>query len=193
MYIFNQFQSSAKKLKDVRYLALIALFIALKIISGRFFHISVAKNLSVGFTFIFVAVEATIIGPTAGVLSAVVTDLLGFAIFPKGIFFPGYILTAILGNFFYSFFFYDKKINIRSIILAKLCNNIITNMFIGSLWTSILYTKKTYWAYFIVSAVKNSLLLPIEIMLLILVFNALLPILNQRHLIEQTYTLPLKF
>lgn len=193
MSIVNLFQSSAKKLKDIRFLAIIALFIALKIVSGRFFHMEVAQNLKIGFTFLIVAVESSIIGPVAGLVSGAITDLVGFFLFPKGPFFPGYVLTAMLGSFFYAIFLYGRKIKLRNIFFAKLCNSVITNMLIGSLWTSMMYTKKTYWGYFTTSAIKNSLLFPIEIILLVLVFNALIPLLNRRHLIDPPSQVPIKF
>ena len=53
--------SSFEKLKDVKYLTIMALFIALKVMAEVFFDIKVAENLFISLSFIFASVEACII------------------------------------------------------------------------------------------------------------------------------------
>ncbi|MBW9212247.1 MULTISPECIES: folate family ECF transporter S component [Terrabacteria group] len=193
MNLKERFSNSAKNLKDVRYLAIMAIFIALKIIATNYLHITVSHNLRAGFGFVLVAVEASILGPVAGMLSAAITDTLGFMLQPNGTYFPGYILTAMLGSFFYGIFLYGNQIKVRHLILAKMCNSIFTNIFLNSLWSSMLYTKKTLWGYMTASAIKNTSLFPLEVILLLLLFNALIPILNAKHLRTVKNDFPLRF
>jgi magnesium-transporting ATPase (P-type) len=75
----------------------------------------------------------------------------------------------------YSLCFYRARITWGRIIVAKLLTN-IQNVFLGSLWSAILYSKG-YLYYLGSSAVKNTLYLPLQIILLFLLFRALLPVL----------------
>ncbi len=175
--------SSIQKLKDTKYLAIMALFIALKVVAN-FVMIPVSENLFVGISFLFSAVEASIIGPLAALVSGAITDIVAFMLDSKGYpFFPGYTLSEILGIFIYALFFYRQKITVLKICLAKFLVNAGVNALLGSLWSTMLMSKG-YWFYFTQSAIKNAILLPIEVFALTLLFNALIPLLTRRKLIE---------
>lgn len=191
MFTKDYWASSASKLKDIHYIALMAAFIAMKIIVGNI-YIPVAQNLRIGINFVLVAVEASILGPVAGMVSAAVTDLLGFAIFPSGPFFAGYTLTAICGSLIYALLFYRRKITVLRITAAKVLNNYLVNVLMGSLWSAVLYDK-AFVVYAATSLIKNTILLPFEIALLVLVFNLLAPVLVRKHLIEDPGRLPLRW
>ena len=99
-------------------------------------------------------------------------------------YFPGYMLTTITGCMIYALFFYRAKITWRRIILAKLLTN-IQNVLLGALWSAILYSKG-YLYYLTQSAVKNALYLPLQILLLGFLLQAVLPVMQrQRWLPEQ--------
>jgi ECF transporter S component (folate family) len=101
--------------------------------------VPVSENLRITVTYIVVALESTIVGPAAGMVSAFVTDNLSFILYPDGAYFPGYTLTAMLGSLIYSLCLYQKKITITRIAIAKTINNYLVNVAIGSLWSSMLY------------------------------------------------------
>lgn len=183
MFDKNYWKSSALKLKDVRYLAFIAMMIALKIVVG-FVRIPVSENLRITLTFIFVALEATIVGPVAGVVSAAVCDNLSFILFPDGAYFPGYTLTAMLGSLTYSLLLYRQRITVLRLTIAKVINNYLINVLLGSLWSSMLYGN-AYIVYAGVSVVKNTILLPIEVLLLVVIFNLLLVPMQKKQLVTQ--------
>jgi ECF transporter S component (folate family) len=189
MFDKEYWRSSASKLSSIHFIALMAAFIAMKIIVGNI-YIPVAQNLRVGVNFVLVAVEASILGPAAGMVSAAITDLLGFALFPSGPFFAGYTLTAVCGSLIYALLFYRRRITVLRITIAKILNNYLVNVLLGSLWSAILYDK-AFIVYAATSAIKNTVLLPFEIVLLVVVFNLLAPILVRRHLIEDPGKLPL--
>lgn len=186
----DYFKSSAEKLKDVKYLSFIAFMIALKIVIG-FIRIPVSENLRISLTYIVVAIEGMVVGPVAGVVSAFVSDNLSFILFPDGAYFPGYTLTAMLGSLFFSLLLYKQKITITRITIAKLLNNYIVNVLIGCLWSSMLYGN-AYIVYFTTSIIKNTILLPIEIVLLAVVLNLLLPHLMHKNLVV-SQDLPIKW
>lgn len=180
MFSKSYWKSSADNLKNVRMLAFIALMIALKIVIG-FIRIPVGENLRITLTYIVVAIEGMVVGPIAGITSAFITDNLSFILFPDGAYFPGYTLTAMLGSFFYSIFLYQKKATWTRLTFSKICNNYLVNVLLGSLWSSMLYGK-AYLVYATTSLIKNTLLLPIEIILLMIAIKFIYPILKNKNL-----------
>ncbi len=180
MFSKEYWQSSAEKLKSVRYLSIMGMMIALKIcLSGVYFP--VGENLHISITFIIVAIEASILGPVSGMVSGAITDIVSFMIHPDGPFFAGYVLTAMLGEFIYGLFFYQKKVSLKNIIPAKIVMNYFVNVLIGSLWSSMLYSKG-YIYYMTKSTIKNTTMLPIEIAVLFIAFKMVSPILEKKRL-----------
>jgi len=187
--MFNKeyWRSSAQKLKDVKYMAIIALFVAIKTVLSSI-YIPVGENLRIGINFIFVAIEASIIGPVAGLASGFVTDIVSWIVFPSGPFFFGYTLTAMLGLFVYGICFYRRKITIKHIIIAKVLTNYLINVLLGSLWSACLYSKG-YIYYFTKSLIKNTILLPIEVVILVMAFTIISPLLYRKNLITSEFKL----
>lgn len=189
--IFKDWKSSASHLKDVRYLSIMAVFIAIKVIIGSA-YIPLSESLQIKFSFLAICVEASIIGPVAGMVSGMVTDLIGFMVAPSGPFFPGYTLSAMLTELVYASFLYHKPLSIARITLAKAVNNYVVNVCIGSIWSSMLYGN-LYIYYFLRSIVKNTLLLPVEVILLILLFNLLGRTLKARGFLHADTHFPILF
>lgn len=174
--------SSFAKLRSTRYLAVMGLMIALKFLLNNF-RIPVADNLNIMLTFIPTAVEAAVIGPGAAIVSAVITDLLTGILSPYGPFFPGYMLSKAMGGIIFGLFFYRRKPRFLDVLIAKALVNYIVNVGLGSLWNSILYGK-AFLVYASVSIVKNTVLLPVEAILLYALLRSLLPALERRGIIK---------
>ena len=184
------FSSSAAKLKSVRYLALMAAFIAVKVIlQGAF--IPVGENLRISISFLFTTTEAMIIGPVAAMVSGAITDNVGFMMYPTGPFFFGYTISSMLGPLVYALFFYRRRVTVFKIVVAKAIVNYCVNVLLGSLWSAMMYSKG-YLFYAARSVIKNSLMLPIEIVLIVLVFNLVIPIVQKRGFIGRETAVPLK-
>ena len=83
----------------------------------------------------------------------------------------------------YALFFYRARITWRRIILAKTLTN-IQNIFLGSLWSAMLYSKG-YLYYLSTSAVKNLVYLPLQILMLGLMLRYVLPALRRQGLVPQ--------
>lgn len=185
----EMFLSSAEKLKSVRYIAVMAIFIALKAVLSSIF-IPVSENLRISITFLLSSSEAIIIGPVAAMASGAITDITGFMLHPTGPFFIGYTVSAMLGGLVYGLFFYCQRITVLKITLAKLIVNAFVNVLLGSLWSAAMYSKG-YLFYAAKSVVKNALMLPIEVALMVLLFNLLIPLMENRRLIERKNRVPL--
>ena len=159
--------------QKVRQLTFAALICALSIVVGGFF-ITVGDNLRIYFTFFITAVGCAVYGPVLGVMVAAVTDTLNYIIFPTGAYFPGYLLSEMAGALIYSLLLYRKKITVVRLFGAKFLVNYLVNVTLGCLWSQILYGKG-YLYYLVKSLIKNSLMLPLEVMALAALFSVLLP------------------
>ena len=172
-------KEAAKETKRVRILAIAAICMALKIIVVNF-RIPVADNLFIYFNYLITAVQCAICGPVVSVLANGIGDLIEFAIVPQGPFFPGYTLSSMLGALIFSLFLYRTRISISRLAISRLLINIFVNTLLGSLWSFMLYSKG-YLYYMAKSIVKNIVLLPAEVFLLVLLFGMLIPILEKRN------------
>lgn len=166
-------RSALSEVKKLRQLTFAALICALSIVVGGFF-ITVGDNLRIYFTFFITAVGCAVYGPVLGLMVAAVTDTLNYIIFPSGAYFPGYLLSEMVGALIYSLFLYRKKITVLRLFGAKLLVNYLVNVRAGlpvepaALWKGLpLLSGK--------SLIKNSMMLPLEVMALAALFSVLVP------------------
>ena len=170
-------KTAAAQLKNYPALVFSALMIAACIVLSHC-KIPLGENLSLSVTFLARALCALVCGPVVVILFGAAEDTLSFFLSSGGYpYFPGYMLTTILGCMIYALFFYRAKITWRRIILAKVITN-IQNVLLGSLWSAMLYSKG-YIYYLTTSAVKNALYLPLQILMLGFLLQALLPVLHK--------------
>ena len=170
----SYWKAACSELKNLRRLIFAALICALSIVVGAF-YVAVGESLRVYFTFFLTAVGAAVYGPVMAILVAAVTDTLNYLLFPSGAYFPGYLLSEILAGLIYALFLYRKKISVLRLFGAKFCVNYFVNVLLGCTWSQILFGKG-YLYYLIKSLVKNSLLLPFEVMLLCVLFSVIVPV-----------------
>ncbi len=174
-------QSAAGEMKNLRRLIFAALICALCVVIGAL-YITVGDNLRVKFTFFVMAMGSAVYGPIMGLLVGGVSDVIGYLLFPSGAFFPGYTLSSMLGGLVYGLFLYRKKITVLRIFGAKFLVNYFINVFLGSLWSQMLFGKG-YLYYLTVSLVKNTVLLPVEVIALSALFAVALPTFSRMGLL----------
>ena len=177
MKIFSKeyWRLSAMELKDIRHLVFAALICAITVGLDGIARIPVYMGLEIKLTFFIIAFGCAVYGPVTGVLIAAVVDTLCFFIANTGYaYFPGYLLTEALVSLIYGLFFYRQKITLMRLTLAKICTNYLCHVGLNALWSSILYGK----GYLFVlggSLVKNTLLLPIEVVIMAVFFALVIP------------------
>ncbi len=179
--------ASVKEFKHLRTLVIAALLSAISIAMGGLF-IPVSESLRVYFSFIPRAILGAVCGPVVGLVAGAVIDLTEFFLFPTGFsFFPGYTLNTMLGVFFYGLFLYRQKPNLPRLAGARICIAYLINVGLGSLWNAILLGK-AFWFYAAKSLVKNTVMIPIEVIILLVLFKALEPILQRSGLMPSAKT-----
>lgn len=186
-------KSSMEKMRSTRWLAVMAVFLCLRIVVSRF-SIPVSANLNISLSFILVALEGVLFGPTAGIVFAFTEDILEFLLFPSPYgFFFGYTISAMLGVLTYALFLYNQRITIIKIIGAKLISSYAINVLLGSFWTYLLVGSKSYLAYAAVSFYKNTILFPIQIIGILLVINLMLPFFTKKRYVTTGQKAPIPF
>ena len=170
-FIFSPdyWKSAAKQYTFLHIIAIVGVLIALDVAISTLF-IPVGDNLRIKFDFLSRAVIGMVGGPFLALSGGMIADLLGFALHPVGGFFPGYTLSAM--------------INVIRIVLAKLTVNLFINVLLGSVW-SVIIGKYGYLYYLTSSVIKNAIMLPIECVMLYLLFTALIPVLARMKLVPK--------
>ena len=176
-FSLGYWRDAAGELKDLRKLVFAALMIAACLILNKF-KIPLGENLSLSITFLARALCAAVCGPLVAIVFGAAEDTLGFFLSTSsGPYFPGYMITTITGCIIYALFFYRARITLWRIIIAKLITN-IQNVLLGSLWSAMLYSKG-YIYYMSTSAVKNLLYYPVQVLLLVLLLQEVLPVMHR--------------
>lgn len=181
IFTVKYWTAATTELRKVNRLTLAALVIALTTIIGTF-TIPVAQNLHIAFAFLIVAFGAMVYGPVVGSIAGAAADIIGFIAHPVGIFFPGYTLSAILSGLIYGLFLYRCRITVLRLLLVKFIINYGINVGLGCLWSAMLIGK-AYRFFFFASLLKNTLMLPVEVAMLYVTLQILLPILDGARLL----------
>ena len=146
-----------------------SMLIALNILLGRFICIKTAI-IQISFGFITVSLAGYMLGPiSAGIIGAV-SDVISTILFPQGVYFPGFTLTAFLAGIIYGLAFYKKQINVKRVLLTVVLINIIINSGMNTFLLSIL-TGKTFVALLGLRTLKNLILIPIQTFLIYVSIN----------------------
>ena len=182
----DYWRAAARELKDLRRLIFAALMIAMCVVLSRIPSVPLFGGAKITWGFLARSVCALVCGPVLGVVFGFAEDILSFFLTGGGgyPFFPGYTLTTMLGVLTYALFFYRAKVTITRIFLAKLLTN-IQNVVLGALWMAIL-SGKAWYVTASASALKNLIMLPVQTLLLVVLFGALLPILRRTGLIDRS-------
>ena len=119
-------------------------------------------------------------GPVTGIVFGVAEDTLGFFLNNSAgePYFPGYALNTALGVLIYALFLYRAQISVLRIFLAKLCNNVLVNIILSSLWTS-MWSDGGFMVIAGTKVVTNFVRLPFETLILTVLYAAMLPILHR--------------
>ncbi len=170
------------ELKNTRTLVFAALILALRI-AMKPLKIPIAADVNVNFGFIVNALGSMVYGPVVGLLGGAVSDTLGYLVAPNGVYYFPFIILEMAGSFIFGLFLYSTDITPIRLILAKFCVNLFVNILLNEPIMILYYRDvlhlSTYQPFVWVRIVKNIVMLPIESILLMLVFRAVLPALSR--------------
>ena len=120
------------------------------VVLDRFVPVVFTDSLKVTLTFVPVLVAAILYGPAGGAVVWGLADLIGAILFPRGVYFPGFTITSALkGALFGWVLARDGAKFFPHAVIPTAVNNFVIGLLIDTLWIAILYSSKTYWAYFL--------------------------------------------
>lgn len=183
----SYFKQASSELKTVRKLVLLAILFALQLVVGLITIPSGFANLGIGLSFVIFALIGMLYGPIVGLTIGFFSDILGFIIQPNGVFFFGYVLSAMLSGFVYGMCFYRTKVTFTKCLLSRLIVNIIINVILGSIWWWIISDRSfslTDYMLFI-SLPKNLIYLLPQTVILFAFFKVLSRILLRTNLVDK--------
>ena len=173
------------QLKNVRMLTLAGIITAASIVLESFPIYLLGTSLKIYFSFLVISLGCYVYGPAVGILVGFANDTLGFLISSFGEpYFPGYLITAMLSGLIYGTLLYRQRITVLRLVVVRLVINYGSNVLLGSVWKAMLYGKGYYY-YFTTGLVKNTSMLPIEVLLMVLMFQLALPALARSGLLPK--------
>jgi len=147
-------------------LTMLALLTALQVVLGNLTQIPfIGKQFNFGFLPVIAA--GALLGPVPAAVVGGLGDFIGAHLFPAGAYFPGFTLTSAVVGILYGLPLYRKQpCWIRAAVAAVL--GMIPNLFLNSLWLSMLYSSKTYWVWVASRAVSYLVEIPVQVILIYL-------------------------
>lgn len=175
--------TACSEFRNSRSLVFAGLTIALSTVLSSL-YIPVGVNLRITTAFLALALGSMIFGPVVGLSAGLAYDLIGYVFIPATVFFPGYTLSSMLEFFIYGIFLYRCKISVLRVFLCKLIIDFGVHVGLGCLWSSMLYGKGYYY-FFIKSLIKNAVMFPIEVVMLVALLQIFLPVLAHQGIIPK--------
>ncbi|WP_018662809.1 folate family ECF transporter S component [Heyndrickxia acidiproducens] len=156
----------------VKKIVFVGLFIALEVISTRFFSIQ-TPIIRISFTFIATAMSAVILGPLFAGVTAGLADIIGMMLFPAGYaYFPGFTFSAFLSGAIYGLFLYHMSVRFWRVCMAVLIITIVVNLGLDTLWLWML-TGKGILGLLPARFIKSVMMYPIQVIMIHVVWKSL--------------------
>ena len=133
-----------------------------------------------------------IFGPVVAVPAAIISDTIGFMIWPTGNYFLPFVLTEIASTLIYALFLYRAKVNPMRVMLARFCICFFVNVVLQQFIYAWYYTyagnpeeaKESILGMLTVSRIfKNLAMFPIETVVMTLFLKVLIPVAKRAGLV----------
>ena len=169
----NYWKQSAMELKSVKKMVIMALLLALTLVSKLIVLPSGFGALGFRFGLIFLSVAAMIGGPIPALIIGALSDILGFFLFESGsgAFNPIFTLSAMLSCFVYGLCFYRTNISFTKCLIARIFVNFICNFIIEGFGQIIVYDYKFSWLYLTSLPKQVAYLIPQSIIIFIVLIT----------------------
>ncbi len=183
-------RTAAAELKSTKMLVLTALLIALRV-ALKPLAIPLGPQLYIQTAMLATAFGAMIFGPVMAVPAAIVSDTIGFLIFPNGDYFLPFVLTEIASTVIYALLLYRAKLSAFRVVLARffICffvNVILTTGIMAWQYTFMGNPEKAKEQILGILAIgrifKNLCLFPIEAVVMTLFLKLLIPVTQRAKL-----------
>lgn len=186
---------AAAELKDTKMLVIAALMTALRIALKPLAIPLGNPQLSIQVATLATALGAMVFGPVVAIPSAIISDTIGFLLFPNGDYFLPFVLTEIASTMIYALCLYRTKLSAWRVVLSRFLICFFVNMILQTGIMAWQYTwmgnpekaKDTILGILTVARLfKNLFFFPIESAVLTLFLKVLMPATLQAKLTYDT-------
>ncbi len=183
-------RDAASEMKLTKMLVVTALMTALRI-ALKPLAIPLGPGLFIQTAMLATCLGAMIFGPVVAIPAAIISDTIGFMIFPTGDYFLPFVLTEIASTVIYALFLYRAKVNPIRVTLARFCICFLVNVVLQQLIYAWYYiyignpesAQKAVLGIMTTSRIiKNLVFFPIETVVLTLFLKVLLPVTQRAKL-----------
>lgn len=183
---------AAKEMKSTKMLVVTALMIALRI-ALKPLAIPLGPQLSIQTAMLATALGAMLFGPVVAIPAAIISDTIGFILWPNGDYFLPFVLTEIASTMIYALCLYRSKPTAGRVMLARflICFGVNIVLQTGILAWQYSYmgnpekAKDQIMGMFAVARVfKNICMFPVESVVLTLFLRALIPVVQRIKLVN---------
>ncbi|AGX44822.1 folate family ECF transporter S component [Clostridium saccharobutylicum] len=157
---YNSVLCSSRELKNVRNLVTASLLITIKLILDLF-TIQISPVLHLSFEFLASSTIGMLFGPVGGAVCGGLSDIINYIINPKGVFFPGFTISAMVLGMIYGTLLYKKKVTFIRCIIAEILVVLIVDIILNTFFLSLLYGK-AFALLLPARAFKNVVMIPIN-------------------------------
>ena len=161
--LMKSFQDSFHELKDIKALAITAMFLAVAVVLG-FYSVQVTDFIKISFSFIADEMTGMMFGPVVGGVMGGAADLIKYLVHPTGAFFPGFTISGVISGMIYGVILYKKPVQLKRILLANGLVMIFVNILLNTYWLTLLYGQG-FMAILPVRVLKEIILYPIYVAL----------------------------
>ena len=181
---------AASELKDIRMLVITALMIALRV-ALKPLAIPLGPQLSIQTAMLATALGGMIYGPVMAIPAAIISDTIGFMIWPTGDYFLPFVLTEIASSMAYALCLYRAKPSTTRVMLSRFLICFVVNIVLQSAIFAWQYdymgnpekAKEQIMGIFAIARVfKNLCMFPIESVVLTLFLRLMMPITRRAKL-----------
>lgn len=184
-------KSSISHFYNVKSICLMAIFVALMTVIGGICSIFPLKvyGRTISLLFLFWPLIGILFGPLSGMVIAVLVDVLMFFIFPTGYpFYLGYTLAEMLIVFVSGLFFYKSNVSVLKLAIFECFVDLGVHVGIESFFMNDIMKwelGKAFKTYITGGFVKNLILWSIEVVILIFLLSAFLPMFKALKLVDE--------
>ena len=187
----DYWRDAAAELRDTKMLVITALMVALRI-ALKPAAIPLGPSLYIQTATLATALGSMIFGPVMAIPAAIISDTIGFMIWPTGDYFLPFMLTEIGSTMIYALFLYRAKVSPLRVMLARFGICFFINVVLQQIIYAWYYTyignpdqaKESIMGIMTVTRIfKNLALFPIEAVVMTLFLRVLLPVARRAKLV----------
>ena len=165
-------------MKNTRTLVFAALFVVLEVIFSQYLGLTL-PTMRFSFTFAVMAICGYFFGWKMGMMIAVIADLIGMVLYPKGPFFIGFTIASGLAGAFHGLLYQKEGKDLtRWIVIVTILNVGVTHILVNS-YSLTFITDLPIMTLMIPRLIKAVIELPLTIIVLMIIMKQITKIKNR--------------